>query len=150
MRTSAPVGAADPGPGQPGQLGGGRAADGGRAGPVGHGAPQVGGERGQGQPAVAGLAGPFDLDVAGGELGEEPGWQATGTVAADRRDDQVLPGPRHGHVEERRSSASSLEARAAAAASAAVAPAAGSDAASASSSTPSRDPRSRKSGQVSS
>ena len=94
------AGAAHPGGGQPGQLGRGRPAQLRRAGRVGDGAPQVRGQRGQRQPALARRGHVLDLDLVAGQLGQEPGRPVLAVLAADRGDDQAPPRPGDRDVEQ--------------------------------------------------
>ena len=94
------VGAAHPGRGQPGQLGGGRLAHRHRPRRVGGGPAQLGGERGQRQPGPAGRGDLLDGDLVAGQLGQEPGRPLVGVLAARRGDDQGAPRPGHRDVEQ--------------------------------------------------
>ncbi len=94
------VGTPDPGRGQPGELGRRRPAQRGRAVRAGRGPPEVGGERGQRQPAGGGAGHVLDADVVAGQLGQEPGRPFLAVVAARCGDHQMPAGPGDRDVEQ--------------------------------------------------
>ena len=92
---------ADPGRGQPGQLGGGGLPDGQRAAAVGGGPAQVRDQGRHGQPAVhSGAAGPLDRHVVAGQLGQEPGRPLVSVLAPRGGNHQPPPGPGDRDVEQ--------------------------------------------------
>ena len=94
------VGRADPGGGQPGQLGRRGLPDGRRALGVGGGPAQVGDQSGHGQPAVLALPDPLDSDVVARQLGQEPGRSLVGVLAAGRGDNEPFLRAGDGDVEQ--------------------------------------------------